>query len=864
MNENNHLIFIYAKFNSEDWIKLKTKYEEISERLRERRYYYYLPREEERLVKGFEMVSQLCEIKEGERFTIVEVNPYKFYKAGVKDELNEVIGKITELMNFLFQFKPVELVYTSEAINDFVRILGDLWLESMKIRLFSEDLSIRTDNPMFRNLPLRAWSCEEGKRVYENGKEVLVYELKRPMYWEEDREVIEANGFILTITPEQEVKLNELKRIEEEEYYTVYIKPHEDGIKILLYQYIDEEYRRRLERHCEIKYYIAYDEENPSRSKYTILRFIERKPELDEEKRICYVAKYFTLPTIRQYFINNGFVVDVDPSLIHEIPKLPFKVKPKFKLYNYPQAEAFKNWERNNFIGTIEMPTGTGKTHLGLWAIARLNTWTLIVVPTINLKNQWIEFLQKWLDIPREYIGEYYSGKKEIKPITIALIQSASKRVKAKEYQVNGRIDVEKLADEELLRLAEEVGKLTGSFGLFITDEGHHLAAPVWQKIAIHLKCLNRMSLTATPRREDRNEPLIFFTMGDVVFSTTYYKVAVKSVPQLVSPIKFKRIWVDLTDEERRILELVAELKGKKAKYKELKYSYYMRHKREELANEILELQQELEMLWLNHPYIREGGSKNISIMRIVHCYAKEKFDRLLEIVKRHREDRILVFNEYVRGTKLISDFLKSHGIEHFVMTGSTPESERQEILTLFKLIPGSIIVTTTVLDEGIDVPDCSVVVIFNGTKTKRQMIQRIGRGCRYRPCKIEYVYELVVRKHDIQRPRGWLGIEEHIYYEELRRLLNYEYKISMRRDPSEIIEPEKQEELIAKVEEKLKAGLKCSIKGCFEERGNNKFGLCNYHVEMLKRIYHKSKNGQRLNPEERLLVSMIKNLVKS
>ena len=54
-------------------------------------------------------------------------------------------------------------------------------------------------------------------------------------------------------------------------------------------------------------------------------------------------------------------------------------------------------------------------------------------------------------------------------------------------------------------------------------------------------------------------------------------------------------------------------------------------------------------------------------------------------------------------------------------------------------------IVTTTVLDEGIDAPDsdAAIVVSSRAIKHPRQFVQRIGRIVRPLPDKIVYVYIL-------------------------------------------------------------------------------------------------------------------------
>jgi superfamily II DNA or RNA helicase len=61
-------------------------------------------------------------------------------------------------------------------------------------------------------------------------------------------------------------------------------------------------------------------------------------------------------------------------------------------------------------------------------------------------------------------------------------------------------------------------------------------------------------------------------------------------------------------------------------------------------------------------------------------------------------------------------------------ITYLTPKEERREILENFRKGKYNTIVTSQVLDEGIDVPDATVGYILSGTGSTRAYIQRLGR----------------------------------------------------------------------------------------------------------------------------------------
>jgi superfamily II DNA or RNA helicase len=61
-------------------------------------------------------------------------------------------------------------------------------------------------------------------------------------------------------------------------------------------------------------------------------------------------------------------------------------------------------------------------------------------------------------------------------------------------------------------------------------------------------------------------------------------------------------------------------------------------------------------------------------------------------------------------------------------ITYQTPKEERREILENFRKGEYKAVVTSQVLDEGVDVPDASAGYILSGTGSTREYIQRLGR----------------------------------------------------------------------------------------------------------------------------------------
>jgi superfamily II DNA or RNA helicase len=79
-------------------------------------------------------------------------------------------------------------------------------------------------------------------------------------------------------------------------------------------------------------------------------------------------------------------------------------------------------------------------------------------------------------------------------------------------------------------------------------------------------------------------------------------------------------------------------------------------------------------------------------------------------------------------------------------ITHQTKAKERKKILERFHSGEYSILVTSQVLNEGVDVPAASVGIVLSGTGTTRENVQRLGRILRKYGDKQALLYEVVAR----------------------------------------------------------------------------------------------------------------------
>ncbi len=140
-------------------------------------------------------------------------------------------------------------------------------------------------------------------------------------------------------------------------------------------------------------------------------------------------------------------------------------------------------------FGTLSSATGSGKTIMALYMIAKRRQPTLIIVHTKDLANQWMMRIESFLGIAANDIGFIGSGQKSIgSAITIALVQS-------------------------LYKCVEEVAE---SFGFLIVDECHRCPSRIFTEAVTGFDSRYMLGLSATPWRRDKLSKLIFWHLGDV------------------------------------------------------------------------------------------------------------------------------------------------------------------------------------------------------------------------------------------------------------------------------------------------------------------------------------------------------------
>ncbi len=343
----------------------------------------------------------------------------------------------------------------------------------------------------------------------------------------------------------------------------------------------------------------------------------------------------------------------------------------------YQQA-ALGAWNNHDRCGSVVLPTGSGKTFLAVQAIADAGVSTLIVVPTIDLMNQWHATLTNAFgDQLPDKIGVLGGGSHNVTDLTVTTYDSA-------------------------YRYINEYGD---QFGLLVIDEVHHLPAPTYQQIPEMTIAPYRLGLTATYERADGQHEVLEELIGPVVYEENVDELA----GEYLSEYETIHLKIELTSEERE-------------KYDE-EYQIY----RDYIDNHDFDIWKErgYQEFLKRSSYDPQGRRALIAKQRSeeIARTAEKKLDTLDNLLKRHYSDRTIIFTAN-------NDFAYDISREFIVpcITHQTETDERTEILERFRTGEYSMLVTSQVLDEGIDVPAANVGIILSGSASKRQYAQRLGR----------------------------------------------------------------------------------------------------------------------------------------
>jgi DNA excision repair protein ERCC-3 len=222
------------------------------------------------------------------------------------------------------------------------------------------------------------------------------------------------------------------------------------------------------------------------------------------------------------------------------------------------------------------------------------------------------------------------------------------------------------------------------NWGLVIYDEVHMLPAPIFRAVA-ELQAKRRLGLTATLVREDGKEEDVFSLIGPKRVDVPW-KMLEKD--GFIATAHCLEIRVPLPMDER------------------MEYAVADQRQRFRIASE---------------------NSMKMKVMD--------------ELLAGHPADNILIIGQYLEQLRIIGERLKVP-----VLTGQTPEKERESLFRQFREGSLRVLIVSKVANFAIDLPDASVAIQVSGTFGSRQEeAQRLGRILRPKGTRnVSYFYSLI------------------------------------------------------------------------------------------------------------------------
>ncbi|SDQ91600.1 DEAD/DEAH box helicase [Natronobacterium texcoconense] len=430
----------------------------------------------------------------------------------------------------------------------------------------------------------------------------------------------------------------------------------------------------------------------------TVRRIRERVPTLaleDDNRTDSHRIPAFRYAELRRTLLEHVVPDELEDRAL-SLPSVP-NLESTYELREY-QHEALEawletdRWSRGSSLsaleqapaGVLEMPTGSGKTVVALEAIERLDTPTLVVVPTIDLLEQWERELEEEFgstgptgSADGVSIGRLGGGEQRLEPITVSTYDSAYLK-------------------------ADAIGD---RFGFVVFDEVHHLGGEGYREIGRLLAAPARLGLTATFERPDGAHEVVERIVGPLV-----HRIAADELAgDHLASYDVKRLAVSLTPEEREEYERNQET-----------FTDYLA--RSNIRMHSGSDYQELVKRSGSDPAAREALLARQRAREIARG-SEAKLEALEGILERHRDARTIVFTAHNDLAYEVSERFLIPTITH-----RTATAERREVLERFREGTYSRIATSNVLDEGVDVPDASIAVVLSGSGSEREFTQRLGR----------------------------------------------------------------------------------------------------------------------------------------
>lgn len=430
------------------------------------------------------------------------------------------------------------------------------------------------------------------------------------------------------------------------------------------------------------------------------------------------------------------------------------------------QLEIIKKWKEHKGIGTVFAATGFGKTYLGVLSALEIRERypggkIVVVVPRIPLVEEWKNAFE------RAGLDNY----------EVLVVNTAVKRIKKEPIECLHKI----------------------------FDEGHHYSdGKEFPKVKRGIHSKTALMLSAYMESEPPY-PIIDQVSKKECLRNGW-----------VSDHEIYNLAVPLTEEELKDYE---RIHGSFKHYESLLGGKFRAFSRAAEYRKFIQIKKEPENFLINkysnkafkRSYIeklynsgkvddlskyREPSSSEIEAyyskarMAVVYfqqmnlrkkllCQAENKIYAIRDILEAFSERKAVIFSEHRKFADSVNEVVDNSYLYH---SGRTDKQNR-EALEAFKNVERSTIISAKSLNEGVNVPDCSLGIAAAGNSKILDNIQREGRIIRKQNDKRALFINLFVPDTQDEKWLKKRQRDDAIYVNSVREILDLENELSKIRD---------------------------------------------------------------------------------
>ena len=447
------------------------------------------------------------------------------------------------------------------------------------------------------------------------------------------------------------------------------------------------------------------------------------------------------------------------------------------------QHQAFEAWLENDREGIVEMATATGKTVVGLAAIADLcgvlpgygdpritDASVLVVAHRQALRNQWETEILSKLGIHDE--GPPVVEEPTVAPETVDADGGATTQYPERTiWFETGTIEIQ--TPHYLMANPEEFR--TREYDLVIYDEVHHYARQTgWGSSLNEVERNATLGLSATIEGPSRR--LLQKNLGEIVFT---YGLEQAQADGILPPFEWVIHPISLTTAEKSEMD---ELKRKlgirlsqvnddtatESILSELQRTEEVGNLLEDAQTVFRDVQEFIEVYKAAVRVLSQeelpgswaGLLKPIRAQREIVYLSDAALAETVQLARAYLEAglKVIVFSMRIETAGAIAGEVSDAVAIH----GELREEQKVGRLDRFRSQQQGALVAAQLLDEGIDMPDADIGINVAATKSRLQLVQRMGRLLR-REGQTKSVFHHFVPEHELEYYRGLGPVEPSI-----------------------------------------------------------------------------------------------------